>query len=293
MDPFDYLRDIQRHLDGLRPAMEQYERLQRQLQAASLSLPVRDLLRDFEENQRSPSISAEFAARQRALFAAVQPIRIESVLADFTAMSELMSRVNAGIASATFLGELQLTDEDSEGDSPDGNLRSVAESRLVEIVPPEALGDLKRVEFAPLVLLDRALRDPEIMRLLQARHFEGFIAALIEQLGFEDVILTARSGDEGRDVLATKRIHGIPIMFAFECKRYAPHNPVGPDIARALLGTIAHGRTRASKGVLVTTSYFTPSARSFILTEPDLDGKDFDGIVEWLKEYGSKSRRAT
>lgn len=291
MGPFDYLRDIQRHLDALRPAMEQYERFQRQLQATSL--PVRDLLRDFEENQRSLSIAADFAAQQRALFAAVQPIQIESALANFTAMSELMSRVNAGIASATFLGELQLTDADSEGDSPDGDLPSVAESRLVEIVPAEALGDLKRVEFAPVVLLDRALRNPDIMRLLQARQFEGFIAALIDQLGFEDVILTPRSGDEGRDVLATKRIHGIPIMFAFECKRYAPQNPIGPDIARALLGTIAHGRTRASKGVLVTTSYFTPSARNFILTEPDLDGKDFDGIVEWLKEYGSKNRRAT
>lgn len=292
MDPFDYLRDIQRQLDLLRPALEQYQRVQRQIQASSISLPVRDLLRDFEENQRSLNIAGEFAAQQRALFAAVQPLRIESALADFTAMSEMLSRVNAGIAGATFIGQLQLTDADSE-DSADADLPSVAESRLVEVVPADALGDLKRVEFAPLVLLDRALRNPQIMRLLRSREFEGFIAALIEQLGFEDVILTPRSGDQGRDVLATKRVHGIPIMFAFECKRYAPEKPVGPEIARALLGTIAHGHTRASKGVIVTTSYFTPSARNFILTEPDLDGKDFDGIVEWLKEYGSKGRRAT
>ena len=96
------------------------------------------------------------------------------------------------------------------------------------------------------------------------------------------------SGDEGRDVLATKRVHGLSILFAFECKRYAADRPVGPGIARALLGTITHGATRANKGVLVTTSRFTPAARSFIITEPSLDGRDFDGILEWLREYSAK-----
>lgn len=60
-------------------------------------------------------------------------------------------------------------------------------------------------------------------------------------------------------------------------------------IARALLGTIRHADTGATKGVLITTSYFTPSARTFILTEPALDGTDYDGLVEWLREYGRNS----
>ena len=87
-------------------------------------------------------------------------------------------------------------------------------------------------------------------------------------------------------------MHGISILCAFECKRYAPDRPVGPEIARALLGTILHGSTRATKGVLVTTSRFTPATRTFILTEPSLDGKDFDGIVGWLQEYGGKGARS-
>jgi restriction system protein len=142
-----------------------------------------------------------------------------------------------------------------------------------------------------LTILDRVLRHPEALRTLTARDFEGFVAALVEQLGFEDVVLTPRSGDMGRDVLATKRIHGISILCAFECKRYAPDRPVGPEIARALLGTIMHGPTRAAKGILVTTSSFTPAARTFIFTEPGLDGRDFDGIVEWLQEYASHRQR--
>jgi hypothetical protein len=297
MDPFDPLRNIRHLLDGLRPAMEQYEQIQRQLRDASVSLRVQDVLLEYEKAHLSLTTIPDFAATTRALAAAVQPLTIDfaqfAPLAGFTVMSELMTRVNAGIDQARFLGEIEFSSEEAIADSQDGALTREAESKLVEIVSAEALEDLRRVEFAPLVLLDRALRDPEIMRRLNAREFEGFVAALVEELGFEDVVLTPRSGDAGRDVLATKRIHGIAVMCAFECKKYAPNRPVGPDVARALLGTITHSGTRVAKGVLVTTSYFTPSARTFILTEPTLDGKDFDGIVAWLQEHGSKTRRAT
>lgn len=139
-------------------------------------------------------------------------------------------------------------------------------------------------------MLDRILRDPVSMRSLDSRDFERFIATLIDQLGFEDVVITPRSGDQGRDVIATITVQGIPILFAFECKRYSEKNPVGPDIVRALLGTVMHRHTRANKGVLVTTSNLSPAARNFILTEPLLDGKDFDDIIEWLKEYSRLPR---
>ena len=123
--------------------------------------------------------------------------------------------------------------------------------------------------------------------------FIMIIAALVDELGFENVVLTPRSGDEGRDVVATMTVHGISMVCAFECKRYAQDRPVGPDIARALLGVITHGSTRATKGIVVTTSSFTPAATKFILTEPSLDGRDFDGVVKWLQTYASKRGRMT
>lgn len=137
-------------------------------------------------------------------------------------------------------------------------------------------------------LLDQILRSPELMRNLSPQRFEHFIATLIDKLGFEDVVITPRSGDQGRDILAVKRVLGIPILFAFECKRYSPDKPVGVEILRALFGTISHGPTKANKGILVTTSRFTSGARKFLLTEPSLDGKDFNGIVSWLNEYGDR-----
>jgi len=295
MDPFEQLRQIQKMLDGLRPALEQFDKLQRDLQKAAIGPNVRDLVREFERSQVSLRVAEDFASQQRALMAAIRPINlgpIQSILAsDFASAAALVGRLNLGIDKSRLLGDLRFerhaTEDTNEGLSED------VEAKLVEVVPAKALDALKAVKFAPLIELDRVLRDPELMRRLHARRFEEFIAALVEQLGFEDVVLTPESGDGGRDVLAVRRLHGLRMVFAFECKRYAPHKPVGPNIARALLGTISHGATRATQGVIVTTSYFTPAAKEFIFTEPSLDGKDFDGIVEWLKEYAQKKRKAT
>lgn len=190
-------------------------------------------------------------------------------------------RLSRAISNAPVLGKAEVKKEKVDAESKEAPEASQElETNLVKVVPAEVLTQIR----LPLSELHRVLRHPEAMRQLSARDFEKFIATLVEQLGFDNVFLTPSSGDKGRDVLATKKVSGIPIIFAFECKRYAPDHPVGPETARALLGTIMHGPTRASMGVLVTTSTFTPAAREFILTEPVLDGKDFDGVLEWLKE---------
>jgi hypothetical protein len=202
-------------------------------------------------------------------------------------VSHLVGGLTAGINSATFLGELDLGQVDEGSESVPVSPEQV-EERLLTLATPDAVAALRAVEFAPIVALDHALRQPEAMLAMDPRAFEAFVATLIDRLGFDDVVLTPRVGDEGRDVLATKRVHGLSILFAFECKRFSPGNPVGVAIARALLGTIVHGRTRANKGVLVTTSRFTRGARAFILTEPALDGRDYDGLVDWLRAAKSK-----
>ena len=69
---------------------------------------------------------------------------------------------------------------------------------------------------------------------------------------------------------------------AFECKKYSESRKIGPDILRALLGTVSHGRTKASMGVLVTTSSFTSGALSYIAAEASIDGKDFKALSKWL-----------
>ena len=227
------------------------------------------------------------AAHSAALEAAMSPFPdISRFVSDarLRSIAEAARRLSAGFASAPVIGEFDL-------DVDDPSVGASTEEQLVRLVPAEALADLRRVDFAPILLLDRVFRDPAILHEISDREFEAVIARLVEELGFKDVTLTRRIGDGGRDVLAKARVHGIDILFAFECKHYSPDRRVGVAIARALLGTIAHRYTRANKGVLVTTSQFTRPARHFILTEPSLDGKDFNGIIRWIHKVSTRRQR--
>lgn len=140
----------------------------------------------------------------------------------------------------------------------------------------------------PLKLISRILRAPHEVRNLSPRQFEEFVAETLIQLGFQNVILTPRSRDGGKDVIASNQINGIPLSFYFECKKYSEGNKVQLESLRALLGTLAHDARDVNKGVLVTTSTFTKGSKEFILSESRLDGKDYDGILGWIGELKKK-----
>lgn len=186
------------------------------------------------------------------------------------------NHLNFGLANAALLAEVELEEEPDDRDAIE------VESQLVEVVPAEALDALRRVRFVPFSLLSKVIARPKTLFDLTPRTFEQFVAELVSRLGIDDVLLTPERADGGRDVIGTKRVLGFPLILAFECKRYAPDNPVPIETARALLGTITHGDYRADRGVLVTTSRFTGPARQFIVTSPVLESRDFDGIVDWL-----------
>jgi HJR/Mrr/RecB family endonuclease len=153
------------------------------------------------------------------------------------------------------------------------------------ILPDRFASSIASVDGIPLALLKAVCGDPRTMRALTPRQFEEFIAELIERIGFSDVVLTPRSGDGGKDVVASKIIHGIPLTFYFECKKYAEDNKVQLDRLRALLGVVAHDAHKVNKGILVTTSTFTAGAQKLILSEGRLGGKDYAGITDWISEY--------
>lgn len=186
---------------------------------------------------------------------------------------EVTSALNT---DSVFLGEIEISPnlDDEEGSSENQKI----------ILPEEFRDRLKTVQFLPIKLFDQILNDPNLMRGMDPREFENLIAELMYKSGFENIIVTPRSNDKGRDILATKTVCDIPIMFAFECKRYSPENKIKPEIMRALLGTISHHQTKANKGVLVTTSSFSREAKSFIASESMLSGKDFNDLVKWINQ---------
>jgi restriction system protein len=105
-------------------------------------------------------------------------------------------------------------------------------------------------------IIKKLEEDPSLVYQCDPRRWEEIIAASYKRAGYDEVVLTPRSGDFGRDVIAVK--HGFGSVRLIESvKRYAPTNLVTADDVRALMGVLSSDRN-ASKGVISTTSDFAP-----------------------------------
>jgi restriction system protein len=119
-----------------------------------------------------------------------------------------------------------------------------SEGRLIEAV---------RLPWYELVKI--ITRDPEELFKMDPRTFEELIAGAYDREGFR-VELTPRSGDKGRDVVATK--DGVGSIRIFDqVKLYKITHRVTADEVRALIGVISTA-PNVSKGVFTTSSEFAP-----------------------------------
>jgi restriction system protein len=125
------------------------------------------------------------------------------------------------------------------------------------------------------------------------REFEEFIAGAYSTAGWDEVILTPRSRDRGRDVIAVKRGFGS-IRFLEQTKAYSPGHLVTHDDVHAMLGVLAT-EPNASKGLITTTSDFQPEVRKredLRLSMPHrLELKSGTELVTWLSSVAES--RAT
>ena len=76
------------------------------------------------------------------------------------------------------------------------------------------------------------------------------------------VVETANTGDEGIDLICTKKDTNETIVV--QCKRY--QGKVGSPIIRDFYGSLIH--SKASKGYIVTTGQFTSDAISWAEGKP-------------------------
>lgn len=153
--------------------------------------------------------------------------------------------------------------------------------QVVELAPPFAFGAIVKFELAvpdgevisyvdPVYrhLVTLIEKNPEIIYEIDDRKWEEIIAAAYDKEGFDEVILTPRSGDHGRDVIAVKKGFGS-IKFIEQVKAYKPGHIVKADEVRALLGVLS-GEQNASKAIFTTTSTFAPRIESDKLIKPFL-----------------------
>ena len=105
-------------------------------------------------------------------------------------------------------------------------------------------------------LLDKILKAPPafferlVVNLLTAMNYGGSTAEAARALG--------KSGDGGVDGVIDQDALGLDRIY-IQAKRYAKDNAVGPSAIRDFFGSL--DRFKASKGLFVTTSTFTQSAR--------------------------------
>lgn len=121
---------------------------------------------------------------------------------------------------------------------------------------------IKAVAIPWRAIVKQIVKDPKILFQIDPRRFEELIAGWYKEAGFDDVILTPRSGDHGRDVIAVKKGIGS-VRLLDSIKRYGPGHLVTANDVRALLGVL-HGDLNATKGIVTTSSDFAPK----ILEDP-------------------------
>ena len=95
--------------------------------------------------------------------------------------------------------------------------------------------------------------------------WEEIVAGAYKKAGFDEVILTPRSGDLGRDVIAIKKGIG-EVRIIDQVKAYKPGHLVTANDVRALIGVLPFDG--ASKGFLTTTSDFAPRIKEDPLITP-------------------------
>jgi hypothetical protein len=150
---------------------------------------------------------------------------------------------------------------------------------ILEPERPEIITDLRLVNQR---LLDRIGRRPEEVRELSPRQFEELVAELFIEKGYQ-VELTQQTRDGGKDLIIMNRSDIGNFMIYAECKHYRPDRPVGVDVVTQLLGRINFDR--ATAGMVVTSSYFSPDAKNFqSQIEHQMSLIDFVKLSSWIKQ---------
>jgi restriction system protein len=141
------------------------------------------------------------------------------------------------------------------------------------------------VSLAWFEIISQIESDPDFLFKIPGRRVEEIVAGAYQRAGWE-VILTPRSRDRGRDVIAT-RSGVISIRIVDQIKAYRLGHLITADDVRSMLGVL-HIDRNVSKGLVTTTGRFAPGIekdRGIIAFMPyRLNFKNGDQLRLWLLE---------
>jgi restriction system protein len=132
----------------------------------------------------------------------------------------------------------------------------------------EEVEELEKV-VDPLIVVNEKLAELEdelaenLLKQLRDIHwmkFEDIVVDLLTKMGYGDGRVTQRSNDEGIDGIIKEDKLGLDNIYV-QAKRYAANKSIGRDVVQSFSGALDGKGAR--KGVFITTSYFTESARNY------------------------------
>lgn len=140
----------------------------------------------------------------------------------------------------------------------------------------------------------KAARKSEILETILRKSpfdFEKLVVRLLQRMGYggeikDSGLVTSATNDGGidgiikEDVLGLGRIH-------IQAKRYALKNGIGRDEVQKFAGALLGAPV--SKGVFITTSYFSPGAMAYVKnlnTAATIILIDGDQLAEYMYDYG-------
>jgi restriction system protein len=125
----------------------------------------------------------------------------------------------------------------------------------------------------------------EMARMLQSLSPEGFerlCQRILREVGFEEVVVTGRSGDGGIDGFGTLKINRlVSDRVLFQCKRHTKQ--ISPSYIREFRGTMA---ARADRGIFLATSTFSAEAKREAAREgaAPIEMVDLDALISLLTD---------
>ena len=131
-------------------------------------------------------------------------------------------------------------------------------------------------------LIEYFRKRPQELRSIHPRRFEELVAELFAGFGYT-VELTKRTRDGGVDVIAVRHAE-VNTRYLIECKCPSIRGYVSVRPVRELLGLKKD--TGATKVILATTTRFSKEALELQTRNRwELELRDYDGILEWIRTY--------
>lgn len=161
------------------------------------------------------------------------------------------------------------------------------------IVPSRKTDEGQLIEAVTLPwfeIIEALSSNPSLAWQISDRKWEEIVAGAYKKAGFEEVTLTPRSGDHGRDIIAVKKGLGS-VRIIDQVKAYKPGHLVTANDVRALMGVLQGDG--ASKGFLTTTSDFAPRIKEDPLIIPFMPSRleliNGEMLIKRLEELSKKS----